>query len=442
MKSNDLALFKMYDFSSFDLSADGLKKIAAQQLEEDFTFIVGNKKYPCCSYFAEFVSPKIARMRAEDKTINTFSIDISDPDGYFNLIIKLMKGFEFEANVPESIFLRKVGTILENTEIIKAFSFINTTKLTNQNVVPTFEEKTENGMDTTKEIQYIASHFYSLKKEALFGLDLETLITLLSHPNLKIESENSLYAFVTELIAKRGIEFKKLLPFIKYQCLSNESISNFSEYISPQDFTEIPGLWEAIIERIKCNHQTRRNKHRYIHYDISIPYTGDPFKGIFTYITEHITNCKNPIEIGEVDVTVLKDECQIPPHNLIRYTGPPSKWYLAEHEDSWVCFDFKTARVAISAYTMCSGTESSYWDYPVSYTWEGSDDKITWTEIDSKDDNNEMGGNDKTHTWTLPTISPLFRYVRFRLRNVTRRGGLYTPMIELFGLYEPPTKIN
>ncbi|EAX90648.1 hypothetical protein TVAG_141920 [Trichomonas vaginalis G3] len=432
----------MFDTSPLYLSADGLKKVAAQQLEEDFTFIVGKKNYTCNSYFAEFFSPLIARMRAEDSTINTFTIDIPDPDDYFNLVIQLMQGFEVDANVQESIFLRKVGSLLENTEMMEAFSFVNTTRLTNQNVVSTFEEKMELGRDTRKEIQYIASHFYSLKKESLFDLSLDTLKKLFSHPDLKIESENSLYSFITELISKRGPEFKQLLSYVQYQSLTNDLISNLSTYVNPQDFTEIPGLWEAIVKRITCQHKPLRLKHRYIHHDISIPFNGEPFKGIFTYITEHVTNGKNPIEEGVIEVSVSREECQVSPANLIKYSSPASKWYLVEQEDSWVCFDFKNARVAINAYTMCSGTDSSYWDYPVSYTWEGSEDKKVWVDIDSKDENSEMGGNDKTHTWVIPTLSQMFRYVRFRLRNVTRRGGLYTPMIELFGAYEPPSKLN
>lgn len=433
----------MYDFSHLNLSADGLKRVAAQQLAKDFTFVVGEKKYHCSSIFAEFVSPKIAKLRMQDNTINSFSIDIPDPDGYFNLVLQLMHGNDVTANVPESIFLRKVGHILENTEIVNAFSFLNTKKLTIQNAVPTLEEKMENGRDITKEIQYIASNFYTIKKNSLFNLDLETLNFILSSPNLVIDSENDLYTFIIDLITKRGNKFKTLLSKVRYQCLTEDVIANFSKYVTPQDFTEIEGLWEAVSARLKCKHQKKQIGSRYIPYDIKLPFTNDPFKGIFTYITENITNMKNPIEIGVVEVTVSKDgDCTVPPHNLIRYSSPPSKWYLSEHEDSWVCFDFKNARIAMSAYTMCSGSDSSYWDFPVSYTWEGSNDRITWTEIDSKDENMEMGGNEKTHTWTLPTTSPFFRYVRFRLRNVKKRGGLYTPMIELFGLYEPPSTLE
>ena len=423
------------------LSASGLKNAALQVLDHDFEFIVGDKKYPCNSFFAEFLSPAVAEIRNKDKTVNSFKIDIEDPNNYFDLVIQLMNGSEIEADVNQSVFLSKVGKILKNDEIADAFSFVNNTNLTIRNVVPTFLEKQKLNRDVSKELEYITKHFFSLDQNELMLIDKDSLVKVISNENLLIDSEDSLYSFVTEIIDKKGPEYKQLLNYIRYESISDKYAQSFNKYITPETIQNEPMLWQALQKRLLLPSDRIRIPDRYVHKDIPIHYKNEPFNGIFSFITK-LLGGKNPVEADAIEVTVNKDECNISPSSLMNYKSPPSRWYLAEHENNWVCFDFKNAKISMTAYTISSGSDSSYWEYPVSYTWEGSEDKKKWFDIDVQDQNTDMGGNEKTHTWVLKKPTKFFRYVRFRLRNVTRRGGLYTPRMELFGFYEPPEELK
>ena len=428
----------MFEDDQFVISSEGLKNPSAQVCECDFEFIVDGKKYPCNSYFAEFLSPKIAKIRTQDPSVKSFVVDIKDPNENFKLVIKLMKGYEIEADVPQSVFLSKVGKILENDEIYQGFSFLENTKLTIKNVVPTLLEKQESHKDVSAELKFITQHFFEIDQEEIIKFDIDTLRQIITDPNLVAYSEDSIFQFIAKLIDTKGDEYKEFLQYVKFETLTESCAALIDKYITTETIHQLPQLFEALNKRLILQTSTVRIPDRYVHKEIQIPYNKEsPFNGIFSYISS-LNKGANPVDIGEIDVTIWQNECNVSPSTLMNYRSPPGRWNLTEIEDNWICFDFKKARVSMNAYTMSSGTDSSYWEYAVSFTWEGSNDKTTWHEIDVRDNDTDMGGNEKTHTWTIKKMSPLFRYIRFRLRNVTRRGGLYTPRMELFGAYEPP----
>ena len=425
----------------FFLPANGLKNAAVLAIEPDFEFIVGDKKYPCSSFFAEFISPAVAEIRSKDPSIKSFKIDVEDPNNYFELVIQLMNGNEIEANIPQSVFLRNIGEILQNDEIVDAFSFVNNNHLTTKNVIPTLLEKQQYNINISKETEFIAKHFFSIDEDELMLLDKETLLHILSNKILIITNEDSLYQFITKLIDRKGPEYTDFLNYVRYENISFDNAQSFLKYLTIDVIRKNPDVWKSLQKRMLLPSESfELNMNRYIHCEIQIPYHSDPFQGIFSFMTKILG--KNPIEAKMVEVTQLYNECTIPPSALIDYKQQQAKWYLSEYENSWICFDFKNAKVAMNAYSISSGKDSSYWEYPVSFTWEGSQDGKSWTDIDVKDLNTEMGGNEMTHTWFLHETSPLYRYIRFRLRDVTRRGGLYTRRMELFGLFRLPKNMR
>jgi hypothetical protein len=328
--------------------------------------------------------------------------------------------------------------LLGNQEIFQAFSLLENKKLTIENAVPTLFEKQEFNKDISAEILYISQHFYSIDKDEIFKIDLDIIKRIITHPKLIVRTEDSLLEFIAKLIEKKGDEYKELLTYVKYEIITESCSKLIDKYITTETLHKFPELWESLTKRLTLQTSSVRIPDRYVHKEIQIPFCKDkPFSGIFSYISSLIKGA-NPVEAGEVDITLYQNDCNVSPATLMNYNLPPSRWNLTEIEDNWICFDFKKARVSMNAYTISSGTDSSYWEYPVSFTWEGSNDKFKWHAIDVRDNDTEMGGNEKTHTWNLNKMSPLFRYIRFRLRNVTRRGGLYTPRMELFGAYKPP----
>jgi hypothetical protein len=54
------------------LSSKALQRVESVTHEKDFAFIVGDERYCCPSFVAEFLSPRVTSLRAEDITMDEF----------------------------------------------------------------------------------------------------------------------------------------------------------------------------------------------------------------------------------------------------------------------------------------------------------------------------------------------------------------------------------
>jgi hypothetical protein len=52
------------------LSAKGLLNVAANKTTKDSTFIIGDDRYECAWFVADFLSPKVSRLHAADPSID------------------------------------------------------------------------------------------------------------------------------------------------------------------------------------------------------------------------------------------------------------------------------------------------------------------------------------------------------------------------------------
>jgi hypothetical protein len=71
------------------LSVKGLRLLEGSHHERDFTFIVGDERYSCPSFVAEFLSPRVTSLRSQDITIDEFSIETEDPGHHFGTLLSL-----------------------------------------------------------------------------------------------------------------------------------------------------------------------------------------------------------------------------------------------------------------------------------------------------------------------------------------------------------------
>jgi hypothetical protein len=72
----------MPDFE-LKLSAKGMQNFLPELRQNDFQFIAGSKTYPCPHFSARFLSLKIARLYAEDPTIDAYCVEAEDPREQF-----------------------------------------------------------------------------------------------------------------------------------------------------------------------------------------------------------------------------------------------------------------------------------------------------------------------------------------------------------------------
>ena len=116
---------------NFCLSIKGLQNLNRNLYENDFKIEFDNYTYNCPSFLAEFISPKIQKLRKEDSLINEFHINYSlqNQEETIKQLEKLIYGFliEFsEANKNDEIV--SVLFSLGNNEIFNTEAFSTITK--------------------------------------------------------------------------------------------------------------------------------------------------------------------------------------------------------------------------------------------------------------------------------------------------------------------------
>jgi hypothetical protein len=67
-------------------------------MDNDFTFIVGEHRYRCPWFIADFVSPKVGRLHTADVTVNELGTESEDLKNEFKMIVSL--GFGCTVSVP------------------------------------------------------------------------------------------------------------------------------------------------------------------------------------------------------------------------------------------------------------------------------------------------------------------------------------------------------
>jgi hypothetical protein len=69
------------------LSSKGLAQLRENYYENDFTFIVDGLEYHCPCWVADFVSPRISRLRSSDATIRKFCLEVKNLSDSFERLL-------------------------------------------------------------------------------------------------------------------------------------------------------------------------------------------------------------------------------------------------------------------------------------------------------------------------------------------------------------------
>jgi hypothetical protein len=91
----------------------------------------------------------------------------------------------------------------------------------------------------------ISCNLCSISTEDLSLLDIETLRGILSSESLRIESED----WLLKQLLKLGHDYSMLFEFVRFEFLSNESISLFVDHFEYYELSET--IWHGIVRRLK-----------------------------------------------------------------------------------------------------------------------------------------------------------------------------------------------
>jgi hypothetical protein len=408
-----------------------LGKLNTLQIENDFTFIVGDNHYNCPWFIAEFLSPRVSELRSIDITMKEFLIETKDPGRLFESILSLGCGSTIFMSEESFSFFVSISRELCNWEL-----YFRLYEIFNDNLsISTFckefcsFEMTEDFPE--RGIEFLSSHFYEIDSSFLKGLPISIVIRILSNSSLKVETEDLLYRMIRSEI-ERNSEFLELFSFVRFEFLSVESIEDFTswscEYFEIFERFFSQNLWTAICCRLRLSVDVEYRTERY-HFDglHFIPQTPKPLSGIISYLTFHHSGNVHDRGIVNVSGSTIHSSCVAKCAVDLLST---SLFHSLGESNQWLCYDFKNRKVRPTHYSI-HGYPNCYLR---SWVFEGSIDGSTWTELDRHTDDQTMNSNHRIGTFSISNDCE-YQFVRLRQTGVNANGyhHLLLFAMEIFG---------
>ena len=190
-----------------------------------------------------------------------------------------------------------------------------------------------------------------------------------------------------------------------------------------------------MMERVE---QTRPSRQEFVYHAdregvMPPPVFPPKLDGIIAHFTRECGG--NVHDKGIVNVTASSFDDSHPPKNVLDLVGP--LYFSAKDQNGvWICFDFKERAVIPTSYSVRSEPRPPGLYHLKSWVIEVSNDGSSWTEIDRRDDNNDLNGPYLTGNFQISRVpSESLRFFRLRQTGETHRGGYYVEIssMEIFG---------
>jgi hypothetical protein len=197
------------------LSGRGLANVAVRDWSHNFTFIIGDHRYWCRSFLAQFLSPQVSKLHSIDGTIDELRLEIEDGDELFGSVLEAAGSGNIAVEmVHRRIFMGICGA-LWNSDLYKAVCGQIGDDIIMENVGDHLRFLSATRCDISTEIDFIASHFddFLCRCDAIAVLPLSLLYEILGHGSLRLESEDGLYGFISDGI-KTHQELFDLMEFV------------------------------------------------------------------------------------------------------------------------------------------------------------------------------------------------------------------------------------
>ena len=192
-----------------------------------------------------------------------------------------------------------------------------------------------------------------------------------------------------------------------------------------------------VMEKVE---QTRPSKQEFVYHadregQVPPPLFPPKLDGVIAHLT---LECRGNVhDKGIVDVTASSADggSDYHPKNVVEL-GTNSSYCSNNDEDSWICYDFKERRVIPTSYSVRSERSGPGWYHLKSWVIEVSNDGSSWTEIDRRDNNNDLNGSYATANFNISKVpSESFRFFRLRQTEKNHRGDYFVwiSSLEIFG---------
>ena len=429
-------------------SCAGFASVNWDTQDNDFEFVFGEKVCPVHSFLAEFLSPKISRLRKCDPCRYSYILN-NDCGKLFNtfesIVSSLRAGRVFRVDKSNFYDILRIFHELDNQEIISSlFETERTEPLDLDEALPLLRFGIDIGSSSSGQFaaarEFVASNFHKIPQETLNKIDLETAQLVLSSPSLQIEDEDSLYDFISNR-TKTDLRFASLFEFVFFEYLSEHRLQHFVSFASRHLLGSITsGIWERLCQRLVLTVQPGDEDPRVTNSrgKLFACHSPSAFDGIIAYLTK---NCGGNVhDKGAVEITassVWDNTSTFHPKNAADL-GTGSFFCSKNEPNSWICYDFKKLRVTPKRYSVRTHSGSGF---PRSWKVEGSEDGNTWITLDYRPDSDDLNGNLRAQTFNIFYTKEAYRFLRFRQlsRNWNDNDHLIIESLEFFGILEGDT---
>ena len=410
------------------LTCKGMSSVNWDSAGSDFEFACGEDKVCTVhSVLAEFLSPKIARIRKCDPFYSVYTFKDSEMFSVFqSLVLSLRSGETLQMGKSSFVALLRLSRDLENDELLSSLlGMIQIESMSLDELILLLRVGIDLGTAFSDRFgslrDFVASHFYELKKEILDNLDLETTQILLSSPSLQIKDEDSLYDFVCSR-SENDLRFTSLFEFIYFEYLSIDRLNNFISFVSEHLLENINcGIWRQICRRFILETKLKNPR---MSPRIEFFYSeSKPLDGMIAHLTRKCGGNVHDKGIVNVTASSVRDSSYSPKHAVD--LGNQHSYYSSNNESqSWICYDFKERCVIPKSYSVRAYSRGSGFT-PMSWVIEVSNDGKAWTEIDRRCDTRKLDTDSAIANFDISVVtSESFQF--FRLRGTEpKRSSLF-----------------
>jgi hypothetical protein len=233
--------------------ADGIRRLIDLFAENQFTFVVNGQEHPVRLVEAVLLSPHVASQFKMDNTTQRFVVDDDRlQKDSFSLLVSLIRSERVRITSSSRKSLILLCHKLGNRSLEIFIVGLPFGPLWNEIVV-------EGGSPAELKTEI---DLCSISSEDLSFLDLETLESILSSDNLRIESED----WLLNLILSLGDDYLILLKQIKIEMLSDEGLLLFFDQIEYCDIT--CEIWNGLVRRFKGIEDNELRLRRFLRKEI------------------------------------------------------------------------------------------------------------------------------------------------------------------------------
>ena len=430
----------------FCLSLNCVKNVPFDKYENDFTFIIKNKRYETSRFVADLISPRIRKLHYIDPSLNEFVIDMTsfNDDGnsikdYFDEFLSLIKFYPITIEpISQKYFLHyfyKLGNIEEYfrlqpnfqkefkvDNILELIQKFNKIQKEEDDIIITATSKIYEDM-----IQFISEHFEEVDKEKMKNLPNEVISDIFQNEKLKLQEEDSLLEFILKLYEEDPSN-SNLFEYVQFANVSEEKLKQFVDEFQVEFIND--RIFHSICDRFFKSKQ--ENENRYIENKQITefkPKEDEDFNGIFRYLTNKTGGNIHDNKTIEISSNSISGSHH--PKNSLDYQN--NNCYISNNDkETYVCIDFKDKSVQISSYSIKSASGNLV--HLKNWSIEVSENGQNWTEIDSRSNDSALNRcSNKARFDIKKPQNGFYRFMRLRKTGEEWNGDYVG--FELFELY-------